>query len=513
MHKVMLAIVCMMTFAAHADALKDGGMWQYKVKPGDTLWSVASQHLISSSYVPKLQASNRIRNPYRLTPNSTLNIPYDWIKQTQSAAVLQEMSGDASAKNAQGKPLPLAIGQAYPSGTVFSTGKDAMLRLQFQDGSSLQLNANSTLMLQSQVYYPSTGAIGSQSQLDQGSANSVVNPNTLMPSRYRISTPAATTTVRGTEFRVRVASAEDSATEVLRGTVQVDEARTSVQVPAGFGTRTGKHVGKTVKLPAAPTLAGLETRYEFNPAPLRWTAQDGEKAYRLTLSLAGQSQRRLQERETAAARYNALLPGNGDYNLQVRAVDDNGLEGFDSSRRIELRAYPLPPLVIAPAKPWQLLGRSATLDTSASAGHPVRLQLADNPDFQQPLLDEVVESPRLAITLPAAGNWYWRSAGVDEAKRSGPFGPTQTLTAAGLPALFSWQLNSIQARAYPVANARYTLTLQSLDDAAQAPVTLSGSQPAWSLAAVRPGRYQARLTVDGDDGYHAEEQHPALLIP
>lgn len=42
--------------------------WIYTVRPGDNLWNLAEQHLISFKYVKQLQQLNGVQNPYHLPP-------------------------------------------------------------------------------------------------------------------------------------------------------------------------------------------------------------------------------------------------------------------------------------------------------------------------------------------------------------------------------------------------------------------------------------------------------------
>jgi hypothetical protein len=101
----------------------------------------------------------------------------------------------------------------YPKGVRFQTGNDAMLKLRFEDGSTLLMGANTSAQLQTEIYYPSTGSAKTEIRLDKGNAGSSVIPNILMPGRYQIRTPSAVTTVRGTEFRVSAETADSTATE------------------------------------------------------------------------------------------------------------------------------------------------------------------------------------------------------------------------------------------------------------------------------------------------------------
>ncbi|OBU88075.1 FecR domain-containing protein [Chromobacterium subtsugae] len=514
MNKAILLAACLACPPAIASTTADTAIWQYRVQAGDTLWSVASQHLVSPSYVPKLQAQNHIANPYKLPPGSLLNIPYAWVKQDVADAVLDDMSGKVGAQGRNGATLSLVRGQHYPGGTRFSTGDDAMLRLKFQDGSMLVLNANTTLTLESQAYYPSTGAIQSQNKLENGSTGSSVIPNILMPSRYRIQTPSAVTTVRGTEFRVRSQSDDDTAAEVLRGTVNVNARQGEVDVPAGFGSRGKSGDGQPVALPPAPPLTGLPPSSAFNPPPLQWQAAPGEDGYHLSIHQQGDQPRLLQERDSAAPRFYPALPQNGAYRLTIRAVNAVGLQGFDSQRDFALRAYPLPPLIVASQGPQQQRGHTMTLRSSASATQPAWLQVARDAGFQQLLFNGRVDEPQKSLELPAAGAWHWRMASIAADGALGPYGDAQILDVTGWLGLPDLRAPALATRRYPLPGLRYTLSLIPAAGQAAAPAFQQTSdQPLWPLRDLPRGRFAVTIHIDDNTGYHAEEKYPSLDLP
>ncbi|KMN30143.1 hypothetical protein VI26_21380 [Chromobacterium sp. LK1] len=516
MRNLILVAGCCASTLALAGAPADKAIWEYTVKDGDNLWALAAEHLSSPAYVPKLQVRNRIANPYRLVPGSILRVPYPWIKQTPSDATLEEVSGDARAVNGAGKPLNLAVGQKYPKGTHFKTGNDAMIKLRFVDGSSLLINANSDLTLQTQVYYPSTGAIKSQIKLDNGSTGNSVIPNILMPSRYEIRTPSAVTTVRGTEFRVNASEQEDTSAEVLKGVVEVKGKHSKVDVPAGFGTLSSLKDGPSApeELPPPPDLSSLADLNQFNPPPLEWASNEHAASYRVTLN----GKKRLAERQLQAPRYYPSLPGNGDYVLQVRAKSRSGLEGYDSSRSFKLQAYPLPPLLFTQAGGAQLRGQTLPLRVNATPEQPLRLQLARQPDFAQPLLEQTLTGAEFKANLPEPGTWYWRLARLDAQGRPGPYSTPQKVETKGWLSRLQQSTPVLAGRPYPITRARYTLTLTPMptQGAKRQPFSLSSEQPQWELKALQAlpaGQYRAEVKVEGEHGYLAKEEQEMLTLP
>ncbi|MCD5326687.1 FecR domain-containing protein [Chromobacterium piscinae] len=510
MNKTALLALCLSSHASWAGSGGEEATWQYTVQAGDTLWSFAAKHLTSPTYVPKLQQQNGIANPYRLTPGSQLAIPYSWTRQSESSVTIEALSGAVNVQDADGQPLKAAPGLHLQAGSRISTGKDAMLKLRMADGSMLQLWSNSKLTLGKQVFYPTTGAIQSQNRLDHGSASNAVVPRQLMPNRYQIYTPSAVTTVRGTEFRVRSLDDQDTAAEVLHGKVNLAADGEELDIPAGFGGRSGGR--QSVALPKAPVLDGVITVSPFNPPLLEWHKQNGEAGYQLALADA-QTQQQLYNRSTETARFYPELPQNGRYLLTIRARNAQGIEGYDASRGFTLAASPLPPLIFSDAKRTSQRAQTLWIGSSASPEHPAWLQVARDPAFADIWHQGRLEQDTFALNLPDKGKWYWRLASLDDKNQPGPYGNTQELRIKawyeiGLPGD-----RKLQSRRYPVAKARYTLQLARPDEPGRIIWQQGADEPAWSLLRMPSGRFVVTILVDGDGGYHAEERYPALLLP
>ena len=515
MRIILLSGLIALCMQAHAASGIDSAYWEYQVKPGDSLWSLADQHLASPAYVPRLQKLNHIADPYRLTPGSRVRVPYPWVKQQPSSARIEEFSGEVTAQDSKNQSLPINKETRYPKGVRFQTGNDAMLKLRFEDGSTLLMGANSSAQLQTEIYYPSTGSAKTEIRLDKGNAGSSVIPNILMPGRYQIRTPSAVTTVRGTEFRVSAESTDSTATEVLRGKVNVGgQQGGKVDVQAGFGTTTQQGAKPTAPeaLPAAPDLSPLPAQSSFNPPLLQWTADQQAVAYRVKINGPGSTGQQLSERTVNGPQFYLSLPANGQYQLAARARNAHGLEGYDSSKTFELKAYPTPPLLLGTAGPQEIRGQTFSLHTTASPERPVQWQLSRQPDFSQISQTLLLTTPESKLTLPEDGQWYWRVAHVDGQGQPGPYSEIQSLLSKGLFSSLKPALPVLLARHYPVKDARYTLTLLAQADRQTVVYRNTAIQPSWPLSQLPKGQFLARLEIHGEAGYHAIEANEIIQL-
>jgi hypothetical protein len=158
---------------------------------------------------------------------------------------------------------------------------------------------------------------------------------------FRITTPTATIGVRGTEFRVGQDAADVSRTETLEGRVRFDQTEVGqgVDVSGGFGTLAARGAPPLPPVPLLPAPrivalphlgAGAATVFRIDPVP-------GAAEYRATMTKNDDPNVFAAVRGPGARLEFTGLPA-GYYRFAVRALDPNGLEGYEST--VDLRITP-----------------------------------------------------------------------------------------------------------------------------------------------------------------------------
>ena len=492
----------------------DSDEWVYKVKDGDTLWSIARQHLSSIAHVPALQKKNAIRDSYALRSGSEIRIPTQWMRQHTGRASVTDIVGSASLISAGGS-TSMVGGNDYPlqPGDMIRTAGNSSLKLLLEDGSLINIGPNAQFTVKQSVHYPSTGANATWLSIDRGSIDNNVSKNPLMPNRHTIQTPSAITAVRGTTFRVNVGGEDSSATEVLEGRVEVNAAGQNEQVGGGFGsvTRRGEAPGKGMLLPPPPDLGLIVQQQQFSPVILQWPAVPGMSGYQLNLLRSAPTRRMVDDKLVGTPAFYPALD-NGQYQLTGRSQLPNGLQGKPVSTTFSVHAYPVPPLVTSPAPDARLRTRELRFAVSGSADSRYQVRLARDAGFSQPLL-HTFGTANGNYTLPDGGDWYWQIARLDAQGQPGPYSQTYQLHAdSGLLRASYYKGTVISARPYPLAHARYQLTLTRIDPP-QPPLVLEGGQPLWQLGEkLFPGHYRVSYRVTTPDGYSAQEPDDVLQI-
>jgi hypothetical protein len=314
----------------------NGQYWEYTFRPGDSLWSIAQKYTTSANNWKQIQRINRIRlgNDRKIQPGTRIVIPVTLLKIKPTPARVIALTGDASVQRANGERLKPEIGTLLYSGDKVITTAGQTLRLQFADESELQILGASVVVLDKLSFFKKTGMVDTRIRLDSGRVSTQVRKQN-SGSHYQIITPAATTAVRGTAFRLAFAD-KVSRTEVTEGKVGVMIGDNIKLVPAGFGlvAEQGKPLPDPVKLLSPPLLNAPAVRTQS--VRLSWQALDGAISYRYQLaSDAGFSNIHIDmASDKNQVALTQLEPGH--YFLRVRAIDRNQLEGKNAQGEFDV---------------------------------------------------------------------------------------------------------------------------------------------------------------------------------
>lgn len=415
------------TLALLAIPAVHAGDWYYRIRPHDNIWTLTNRYLKPGVSWQKLQAYNKVADPYHLPPGSRLRIPIAWLRVQPAKATVVAVSGNAQAHlPGQAAATPVAPGMKLGYGTRIDTAPHASLTLEFADGSRMLMQDDSELTLDRMSAYGNTGMADTRLRLQHGRIANAVTPMPGNTAHFTVQTPGAISSVRGTHFRV-AADGGHSQTEVLKGRVDVAGQHRHVQVARGNGVAVvdGQRPGHVQHLLPAPALdcpARPITRIAYS---LGWTAQPDAVHYRVQIAPDARFETLLFNRVTGAQPH-ASLPGlpNGDYALRVRGVDGDGLEGLDATCTLHATMHPQPPLVQEPqagGKARDERPRFRWSESSEAASYA--WQLATDAQFTH----LVAERPRLTgdhVRAPQAlplGRYYWRIASRDRDGLLGPY--------------------------------------------------------------------------------------------
>jgi hypothetical protein len=412
--------------------------YRHVVRSGETLIGIGQELLQRPGDWPRLQHLNKVADPRRLRPGSTLRIPVALLRGEPVEARVTAVKGDVRAGGTQ-----LAVGDSIGRGSQVTTGEQSFATITLVDGSRLALQPGSRLSVDEMSRRRNASVQQTHLRLDSGRVESVVARSAAARPQYTVTTPTATIGVRGTSFRVGVDETQTaSRTEVTDGTVAVGGTRDKtrpVAIPAGYGVvaSAGGELSKPVTLLPAPEVGALPVLQERTIVRFSVPALVDASRYRFQVgSDRGMSNVLAESMNTKPEAKFADLP-DGDYVLRVRGVDARGLEGRDANFPFRLKARPEPPFAVSPVGGSKLRGESAELSWSANTeAARYRVQVAADDRFADTLADiDAVEGTTVmpARKLPP-GEYHWRARSIRVNGDAGPWGDNQRFVLKPPPA-------------------------------------------------------------------------------
>lgn len=420
-------------------------VYLHTVVPGDTLIGLGLALLTRPADWRAIQRLNRVRNPRRLRPGSSLRIPVDLLRSLPGRADVDWVKGRVHVEDRHGPRRLALVGAQLEPGAAIETEAEAAIRLRLSGGAVVTVGGETSLTLVELRELPTAGTTRTHIDLQRGRLEHDVPPSSRPGHRYEISTPVVTTAVRGTGFRVGVEPAAAgvpavATTEVTAGMVDVARAAERTDVAAGFGTRVreGEPMPSPRPLLPAPSLADVPPSLERLPVRIRWTPLAGAVAYRVEVRPSVGDQP-IDVRRIAVPDASWPTLADGSYRLRVRGIDADGMEGFDAERPFDVDARPEPPIIRAPVADAVVYGARIQLAwTRPVDGTAFDVQVAGSPSFASRAIERTAfTATELGVDLPP-GHYHWRVASRRGGER-GPWGDAvafelRPLPAAGPPA-------------------------------------------------------------------------------
>lgn len=516
----LLAVALLFFWAGIASAQD----WNYRARPGDTLWDLGARYLKNDVQWQQLQAHNRISDPYRLVPGQTLRFPIIWLRVQPAPARVAALRGQVQVSDAVNGSRPLQADMLLPIGTQLQTGEDASVTLVFADDSRLQLRENSQLQLDQLSSYGATGMVDTRVRLQRGRSSSHVTPARGPASRYIITAPTATSSVRGTLFRVNAGDQNSPAiTEVVEGRVQVGNRTGNRIIGGGHATlirSQGNAPSAAQPLLPAPQLLDAQLRLQPLPLLATWQPLDGATRYRVEVVLAATPDIQLFAREVGATQIQIDDLPAGQLRLLVRAIDADGVEGLDAERDFAVPDGLPAPLTVAPLHGQTVHQPQPRFEWAKVAGATgTVLQIADNPNFLQPLVEQQSSNQKLRIRSPLpAGDYFWRVASLDAHNSAGRYGQALPLQVSdsqvATPLDTSKGQKGLLTLRWPTDSDALHYRVQIARDAGFSKLLLDQQLDAPEVSLKRPwrgGTLHVRVQSIADDGYASAFSTPQQI--
>ena len=386
--------------------------WVYTLRPGDTLASISASLLQKSANGQRLLAHNGLAANTRLESGDTLRIPVFWLKRQPEPARVTSVSGNVQhISGSDGRKTPLTGQSLVRVGDEVLSGAGSAT-LELADGSELRIAPNTRLMFNRLTQYGKAGMVDTRLRLQKGEVHTRVKPLIEGGSRFEIETPSAVAAVRGTVFSMQT-NASGSSIQVKHGAVDFGRPGQTRRVPAGYGASveiTGTRGMSIRQLPPAPAINAIGPVLDRLPAELSW--QPGPTPMHRVDIFEKESGDWVQSREVTGNRFTIGQLDNGEYEIQLAALDHKGIAGMPATASVEVDLQAIEPVLQVPAPGesvnddmpefrWQLNGTNEL----------ARVEIAEDDSFQR--LSPGKQSPAVPPAEPgqvflAGSDRSWR---------------------------------------------------------------------------------------------------------
>ena len=416
--------------------------WYYTFKKGDTVWDFSHNSLQDWQKWDDIIQLNKISNDHYMKPGTEILIPLKWLKQRASVISVAKTTGKVFVNLANSKQkLILKPGMHVALNDEIITKENSTVQLLFEDGTKLNVLERSHLLFVTAKMLggQSLNAIDVKAKVTQGRINVYANPLKRPNQRFIIQTLAGNSAVRGTQFRVNV-NQNSTHTEVLKGNVNVNNKLGQRNIPGGYGTisQLGKKPLAPIVLLEAPKIDHLPRVVHYLPSTIKITSKKNNpkiSAYRFQIYKQSQSDVLLVDKISKQGVFFSQELIDDDYVVNIRAIDQQGLEGKTAQYVMQIDARPEAPFQQQPSEGiTQPAGNMSFKWSEPEQIKQFVLEVAMSQDFSDEYKQKIrVDTTQIDLNLEQVGNYFWRVSSIDKSGKIGPPSNASSLTLVPKP--------------------------------------------------------------------------------
>lgn len=385
----------------------------YEVKSGDTLGKLANEMLDHSKRWKDVAKYNQLSDANRIEPGQKLRIQLPWLNARGGKLKIEAVTGEATADGRL-----LQVGDEVAQGATLKTATASALRLRMPDGSLLNMMEGAEVEVE-KLENKQGNAFTSLFRLVTGQVEAFKKKYPEGTADLAIRAKTATLGVRGTHFRMREEGGRAYA-EIEQGLVSYDAQKTPVMLALAGGQGSvadGEHAAEVIDLLPPPTFPALPAA--FDTPYIQWVMPEQDGATGFFGELARDEEFSDHLVSVRVKKYKVMLTDlpNGRYWLRLRAVDSHGLQGREAKVSFLVN---VPPRKFAMTKVY-VTGNGLQLRwVGRREGGGYQVQIADNQQFNSPMLDVKTAENVVEIPRPKPGQYFMRvrqvfSGGVTDA--------------------------------------------------------------------------------------------------
>ncbi len=356
-------------------------------EPGDTLRSIARREFGKSGLSAMLANFNGMQESEPLIAGQVIRIPLFTPVDRQYATVI--FAKGVVTKN----DVQIKRDDKIYLHELLITGEDGFASLEFASGSVVNLQPQTHAKLEKLNCLDSDASCLIVLDSAQGEVSSDVKRRDGQPTEFTINTPYASAAVRGTMFEMNALSSK-IVVGVTEGEVLLAGASdSSVGLDEGFGSVAAANAPPLdpIALLPAPVYRYIPTRAAKGDAISWWALSDVEQ-YLIDLSADEDGMDVIAKFNESEGILSIDELASGEYFMNVRGIDSNGIKGFKAPTKIVVAA--IDETVEPVDTTISRLGNEFLVQVidppESSPGYEV--QISRTPDFSDPLSVDVANT-------------------------------------------------------------------------------------------------------------------------
>ncbi len=381
------------------------------IEKGISLIRLVKEYCTSKYHWKEIAKINDLAAPYRIYSGDTIRIPLELLKKKKVRAKVVSVIGDVFYVKGDGAvSRPVKRGDRIRPRDMLMTGKDGFAIIALPDNRYIRVSSNSQFVF-TYLFRLVDNSLKVEFLLERGDVSVDVQQKLQENETFRTRTPACTTGVRGTFYRVKVEE-DTSIIETLKGKVVLFAANVAVTVKEGMGAFVMKGVPPAVPqaLPAPPAIPELKELYRSQPfhLPSPSIGDGGHARLRICMDKAGKQTVWRGDAVDGSFVVNGLA--DGTYYAFFTAVNAAHLEGKPTAPvSFMLRTVPAPPLLSLEYDGTPMFGNVLEFGWKKGEGDTRYLiQVAADESFTDLLAEKETSERRCLFANMAEGSYYFR---------------------------------------------------------------------------------------------------------
>ena len=393
------------------------------VLQGETLQSIARDEFGTTGLWRHIAEHNQLDANSVLQIGQVIDIPRLVKREREFASVIFVKGQVDITPASSGTTRPMEKTDKIRINDIITTYKSGFVSIQFLSGSVVNIQPATSVQLTKLRCLADDDDCLITLDARKGALSSDVKKKTSQETRFTITTPYASAAVRGTRFDVE-ATPENILVGVTEGAVDIEAQEVSNPLDIGFGivTAAGQVPGQPIELTGPPTFRGVAARFT-NGDKLSWWKVADSSNYIVTLSSDAGSQNIVSQRRQPSQVFEVTDLDDGEYFVNVRPVDSNGLKGFGTSQKLNIVSIDdsITGVALNLEKQGSDLLVSVTEKIESAEGY--EFQLSPDPNFDDVISVDIGQSGSAIFRSPEE-ELFLRARALMGSGSVAPFGPT-----------------------------------------------------------------------------------------